>query len=95
MHSATVIRRHAAVLGLGALVSAFPYQSPPPKWMPHVLAFLASKAAGDGGAIGQTVKTVLADFKKTRQDTWATDVKVFTEEQLEQLEGVNWKSYFA
>lgn len=95
MNSATVIRRHAAVLGLGALVAAFPYQSPPPKWMPQVLALMAGRAAGDGGAIGQTVKTVLADFKKTRQDTWGTDMKVFTEEQLEQLEGVNWKSYFA
>lgn len=71
-----VIRRHAAVLGLGALVNAFPYATPPPEWMPEVLATLASRAAGDPGAIGKTVKTILADFKKTRQDTWATDQKV-------------------
>jgi proteasome activator subunit 4 len=71
-----VIRRHAAVLGLGALVTAFPYMTPPPEWMPEILALLASRAANDAGAIGKTVKTILADFKKTRQDTWITDQKV-------------------
>lgn len=71
-----VIRRHAAVLGLGALVNAFPYATPPPEWMPEVLAMLANRAANDAGAIGKTVKTILADFKKTRQDTWVTDQKV-------------------
>ncbi|KAG4027816.1 hypothetical protein MFRU_027g01040 [Monilinia fructicola] len=90
-----IIRRHAAVLGLGALVNAFPYATPPPEWMPEVLATLASRAANDAGAIGKTVKSVLADFKKTRQDTWVTDQKYFTSEQLEDLEGVLWKSYFA
>ncbi|KAK6610738.1 GPI mannosyltransferase [Botrytis cinerea] len=90
-----IIKRHAAVLGLGALVNAFPYATPPPEWMPEVLATLASRAANDAGAIGKTVKSVLADFKKTRQDTWVTDQKYFTPEQLEDLEGVLWKSYFA
>jgi proteasome activator subunit 4 len=75
-HNKQIIRRHAAVLGLGALVQAFPYQTPPPEWMPGVLAMLASRAASDAGAVGKTVKTILADFKKTRQDTWATDQKV-------------------
>ncbi|RKF63692.1 Proteasome activator complex subunit 4B [Erysiphe neolycopersici] len=90
-----VIRRHAAVLGLGALITAFPYTTPPPAWMPETLAILASKAANDPGSIGKTVKQILADFKKTRQDTWVTDQKYFTSEQLEDLEGVLWKSYFA
>ena len=71
-----VIRRHAAVLGLGALVTAFPYATPPPEWMPEILALLASRAANDAGAIGKAVKTILADFKKTRQDTWITDQRV-------------------
>ncbi|PQE33894.1 proteasome activator subunit 4 protein [Rutstroemia sp. NJR-2017a WRK4] len=93
--NAQIIRRHAAVLGLGALVNAFPYATPPPEWMPEVLALLASRAANDAGAVGKTVKSVLADFKKTRQDTWVTDQKYFTPEQLEDLEGVLWKSYFA
>ncbi|RKF51381.1 Proteasome activator complex subunit 4 [Golovinomyces cichoracearum] len=90
-----IIRRHAAVLGLGALITAFPYVTPPPEWLPETLAILASRAANDPGSIGKTVKQILADFKKTRQDTWATDQKYFTPEQLEDLEGVLWKSYFA
>ena len=73
-----IIRRHAAVLGLGALVTAFPYATPPPDWMPEVLALLASRAANDAGAICKAVKTILADFKKTRQDTWVTDQKVIS-----------------
>lgn len=71
-----VLTRHAAVLGLGALVQAFPYTSPPPEWLPGVLATLAGRASNDPGMVGKSVKTVLSDFKKTRQDTWHVDVKV-------------------
>jgi proteasome activator subunit 4 len=70
------LTRHAAVLGLGALVQAFPYTSPPPEWLPEVLATLAGRAASDLGMVGKSVKTILSDFKKTRQDTWQIDVKV-------------------
>ncbi|KAI9791333.1 MAG: hypothetical protein M1835_000422 [Candelina submexicana] len=94
-HSKVILTRHAAVLGLGALVQAFPYMSPPPTWLPEVLATLAVKAAADPGVVGKSAKTVLSDFKKTRQDTWHVDVKIFSPEQLEDLEGVLWKSYFA
>ena len=71
-----VIKRHAAVLGLGALVQAFPYTSPPPEWIPGVLTTLAIKAAGDAGVVGKSAKGIVSDFKKTRQDTWHIDVKV-------------------
>jgi proteasome activator subunit 4 len=71
-----VLTRHAAVLGLGALIQAFPYASPPPAWLPEVLATLAGRAAGDTGVVGKSVKSVLGEFKKTRTDTWAVDVKV-------------------
>lgn len=87
------IKRHAAVLGLGALVSAFPYKSPPPKWVPQILATLAS-ISSDPGMVGKSVKTFLGDFKNTRHDTWHIDAKAFTTEQLEDLEGVLWKNYF-
>jgi proteasome activator subunit 4 len=70
------LTRHAAVLGLGALVNAFPYTSPPPSWLPGVLATLALKAASDPGVVGKGVKQILSEFKKTRQDTWHIDVKV-------------------
>ncbi|KAH6843209.1 hypothetical protein B0I37DRAFT_214663 [Chaetomium sp. MPI-CAGE-AT-0009] len=90
-----IVRRHAAVLGLGALIEAFPYATPPPKWMPEVLAGLATRAANDPGVVGKATKGILAEFKKTRQDSWGVDQKYFTSEQLEDLEGVLWKSYFA
>ncbi|EGS19696.1 putative proteasome activator protein [Thermochaetoides thermophila DSM 1495] len=90
-----IVRRHAAVLGLGALVEAFPYATPPPRWMPEVLAHLATRAASDPGVVGKATKGILAEFKKTRQDSWGVDQKYFTSEQLEDLEGVLWKSYFA
>ncbi|KAI1211194.1 uncharacterized protein F4807DRAFT_458767 [Annulohypoxylon truncatum] len=90
-----IVRRHAAVLGLGSLVEAFPYATPPPSWMPEVLALLARRAASDPGVVGKATKGILSEFKKTRQDSWGVDQKYFTHEQLEDLEGVLWKSYFA
>ncbi|KAI0887756.1 uncharacterized protein GGS22DRAFT_88722 [Annulohypoxylon maeteangense] len=90
-----IVRRHAAVLGLGSLIEAFPYATPPPSWMPEVLALLARRAASDPGVVGKATKAILSEFKKTRQDSWGVDQKYFTHEQLEDLEGVLWKSYFA
>jgi proteasome activator subunit 4 len=71
-----VVRRHAAVLGLGALIEAFPYATPPPKWMPEVLATLANRAANDPGVVGKATKSILSEFKKTRQDSWTVDQRV-------------------
>jgi len=90
-----IVRRHAAVMGLGAMIEAFPYATPPPQWMPEVLAHLARHAASDPGIVGKATKSILSEFKKTRQDSWGVDQKYFTSEQLEDLEGVLWKSYFA
>ncbi|KAI1913479.1 Proteasome activator BLM10 [Ophidiomyces ophidiicola] len=94
-HTRLIITRHAAVLGLGALIQAFPYTSPLPQWMPGVLITLSTKAAGDPGIVGQSVKSIISEFKKTRQDTWHIDVKAFEPDQVEDLSGVLWKSYFA
>lgn len=74
-HNKLASTRHAAVLGLGALVQAFPYKSPPPSWIPEVLTTLANKANNDPGMVGKSVKSILSDFKKTRQDTWQLDLK--------------------
>ncbi len=71
----TIIRRHAAILGLGALVQAFPYVTPPPVWMPEVLARLARTSEGSG-VVEKSAKGVLADFKRVRQDSWGVDQKV-------------------
>lgn len=94
MDNSDVITLHGATLGLGALVHAFSFQSPPPKWIPDILTILSKKASGIPGAVGRTAKETLGKFKKTRQDTWHVDSKVFNESQMQDLEGVLWKSYF-
>lgn len=91
----SLLERHSSVLAIGALVGAFPYSSPPPSWIPELLATIAVKAAGDSGTVGKTAKQVLGDFKKTRQDTWHIDQTVFSQNQLDDLDGVLWKNYFA
>lgn len=85
---------HGATLGLGALVHAFSLISPPPKWIPNILTILSNKASGIPGIVGKSAKETLGKFKKTRQDSWHIDSKVFSEEQMHALEGVLWKSYF-
>lgn len=85
---------HGATLGLCALVEAYPYSTPPPKWLPDVLSLLEVKCTSYNGIISRAAKDTLSQFKKTRQDTWHIDSKFFTEEQLEDLEGVLYKSYY-
>lgn len=85
---------HGATLGLGALIHAFTFVSPPPPWIPQILTILSNKSSGIPGIVGKSAKETLGKFKKSRQDTWHVDSKVFTEEQLQDLEGVLWKSYF-
>lgn len=85
---------HGATLGLGSLIHAFSFLSPPPKWVPELLTMLANKSSGIPGLVGKTAKDSLSKFKKTRQDTWHVDSKVFNETQMQDLEGVLIKSYF-
>lgn len=94
MENDDIIKLHGATLGLGALVHAFAFSSPPPKWVPKILTTLANKSTGIPGIVGKTAKESLGKFKKNRQDSWHIDSKVFTEEQIQDLEGVLWKSYF-
>ncbi|CDO95902.1 unnamed protein product [Kluyveromyces dobzhanskii CBS 2104] len=85
---------HGAVLGLGAIVEAFPYVSPLPKWIPENMALLASWARTNG-MCGADAKNILSRYKKVRADTWHLDRFQFTSEQLEDMEGVLWNSYYA
>ncbi|KAJ5631363.1 uncharacterized protein N7484_011463 [Penicillium longicatenatum] len=80
---------------LGCSGSGVPLQQPPPHWMPEALTTLSIRAAHDPGVVGSSVKSIISEFKKTRQDTWHIDAKAFTPDQLEDLSGVLWKSYFA
>ncbi|KAJ3175354.1 hypothetical protein HDU87_006306 [Geranomyces variabilis] len=80
--AAKVAKKHAAVLGLAALVQAFPYDVPP--WMPDVLVALA-KCVGDSVPIGPSVSKTFADFRRTHQDNWQTHLTAFDEDQRELL----------
>lgn len=85
---------HGAVVGLSSVVNAFPYIQPIPKWIPESLSILSGWTRFTG-FIGQAVKNAITDFKKNRSDTWHIDKEYFTLDQLEDLEGVNWRSYYA
>ncbi|SCU97999.1 LAMI_0F12486g1_1 [Lachancea mirantina] len=85
---------HGSVIGLGAVISAFPYVFPLPQWIPRQLSFLASWARTSGVA-GAAAKEIISGFKKVRADTWHVDRAVFTSDELEDLEGVTWRSYYA
>ncbi|KAH3685187.1 hypothetical protein WICPIJ_003848 [Wickerhamomyces pijperi] len=89
-----MIKLHGSTIGIGALISAFPYASPPPEWMPEQV-YTLTKVSSVSGLVGKSAKDILSNFKKLRADTWHIDRESFTEEQLEGLEGVLWRSYFA
>ncbi|CAL9728104.1 proteasome activator Blm10p [Monosporozyma unispora] len=92
--SKTDVKIHASILGIGAIISAFPYVFPLPKWIPKELAYISSWARTTG-FVGTSAKNVISEFKKVRVDTWNFDRTVFTSEELEDLEGVLWRSYYA
>lgn len=92
--SKTDTRIHSTILGIGAIISAFPYVYPLPKWIPTELSLISSWARTTG-IVGTTTKNIISQFKKVRVDTWVYDRAVFTSEELEDLEGVLWRSYYA
>jgi proteasome activator subunit 4 len=44
--------------------------------MPEALTTLSTRAANDPGVVRSSVKSIISEFKKTRQDTWHIDAKV-------------------
>lgn len=92
--SKTDIKIHGSIIALGAIISAFPYIFPLPRWIPEELSKLASWARTSGLA-GRSAKDTISEFKKVRADTWNFDRTEFTTDELEDLEGVLWRSYYA
>lgn len=78
-----LLEAHSAVLGASALISAWPYEVP--SWLPELLIATLSKFSTSRAPVSTTVKDMLAQFRKTHQDTWAEDQKKFTSEQLQDL----------
>mmetsp|Transcript_12243 Transcript_12243/g.17765 ORF Transcript_12243/g.17765 Transcript_12243/m.17765 type:complete len:109 (+) Transcript_12243:1-327(+) len=79
---AAVQRRHAGVLGLAALVGAYPYDVP--SWMPEILVLLAQHVV-DPMPIRQTVRKTFGEFWRTHQDTWPMLKERFSENDLNTL----------
>lgn len=76
-------KRHAAILGICAIVDSFPYTVE--KWMPVLLTDVLAEHTYDPIPVSTTVRKCASNFKKTHQDTWHEDSKRFTEEQLSAL----------
>ncbi|KAJ4476693.1 hypothetical protein J3R30DRAFT_3704168 [Lentinula aciculospora] len=76
-------QRHAAILGICALVDSYPYTVE--KWMPELLTNVLAEHTYDPIPISTTVHKCARNFKKTHQDTWHEDSQKFDDQQLAAL----------
>lgn len=74
---------HSAILGIGALLDAYPYSCP--SWVPGLITSVLSKHTHSPLPVSSTVHKIAMNFKKTHQDTWAEDSKKFGEDELSAL----------
>lgn len=74
---------HSAILGVKALIEAFPYSVP--HWCPDLITDVLARHTYDPIPISTTVRNCASSFKKTHQDTWHEDALHFNEEQLQAL----------
>ncbi|KAG9011119.1 hypothetical protein FRB94_009262 [Tulasnella sp. JGI-2019a] len=74
---------HAAILGVTALIDAFPYSVP--SWLPELIGDVLSRHAYDPIPVSRTIRKCAAKFKETHQDTWHEDSLKFNEEQMSAL----------
>jgi len=93
-YNAALRQRHAAVLGVCALVESYPYTVE--KWMPELLTGFLAEHTYDPIPISTTVRKCASNFKKTHQDTWHEDAKRFSDEQMAALSTLlTGSSYYA
>ncbi|EXK26564.1 hypothetical protein FOMG_16888 [Fusarium oxysporum f. sp. melonis 26406] len=84
------IEHHAAVLELGALVTASVRDDAPlPNWIGEIVELLSKYAAANRGMAARDAGIIVGNFKSSRQASWVDDKKNFTEEQLMYMEGVS------
>lgn len=94
-HSKDLIQAHGGVLGLSAIVLAFPYSVP--EFLPGVLMTICRFATDKNATIRvsirsvtscelhrlqEAVKRALSEFKRTHQDSWREHEQQFNEDQL-------------
>ncbi|KAM6497955.1 hypothetical protein JOM56_005903 [Amanita muscaria] len=82
-YNKAIRQRHAAILGICALVESYPYTVE--KWMPDLLCNVLAEHTYDPIPISTTVRKCARNFKTTHQDTWHEDCKRFDEDQLATL----------
>lgn len=88
-----MMEKHSGVLGLCALIGACPYDIP--EWLPDVLATVAQHSS-DPNPIRDTIKATFAEFWRTHQDDFWKHKDLFTEDQLNAIDGMSISpSYFA
>jgi hypothetical protein len=81
------------VLGLAAVVLAFPYSLP--GQVPSAVAQLTCHVSR-GGVVGDMAKFTVTDFKRSHHDSWQQQKRLFTADELDDLEGsVSSASYFS
>jgi proteasome activator subunit 4 len=74
------IMRHSGILGLSAIVKAFPYTLP--DFLPPLLVLLAQFSNDQVQQIRETVRKTFAEFWKGHGDMWHIQKKKFSEDQL-------------
>ncbi|KAI5124439.1 hypothetical protein M0805_008323 [Coniferiporia weirii] len=82
-YAAALRKRHAAILGICALVDSFPYTVE--SWMPSLLTDVLAERTYDPTPVSTAVRRCASSFKKTHHDTWHEDVKRFSDDQLSAL----------
>ncbi|KAF8624763.1 hypothetical protein AX15_005657 [Amanita polypyramis BW_CC] len=93
-YNKAIRQRHAAILGICALVDSYPYTIE--KWMPDLLTNVLAEHTYDPIPISTTVRNCARNFKRTHQDTWHEDSKKFNEDQLAALSTLlTGSSYYA
>ncbi|KAJ7462702.1 hypothetical protein B0H11DRAFT_2310714 [Mycena galericulata] len=89
-----VRQRHAAILGVCALVDSVPYTVE--KWTPDLLTNILAEHTYDPAPISTTVRKCARNFSRTHRDTWHEDSSRFNEDQLAALSTLlTGSSYYA
>ncbi|KZP32253.1 hypothetical protein FIBSPDRAFT_907345 [Athelia psychrophila] len=82
-YNRAIRQRHAAILGICALVDSYPYTVE--KWMPGLMTTVLAEHTYDPIPISTTVRKCASNFRRTHQDTWHEDSKKFNDHQLAAL----------
>ncbi|KAH7914507.1 hypothetical protein BJ138DRAFT_1143879 [Hygrophoropsis aurantiaca] len=94
VYNAAIRQRHAAVIGICALIDSFPYTIE--TWMPTLLTTVMLEHTYDPIPISTTLHKCASNFRKTHQDTWHEDSRKFTDDQLAALSTLlTGSSYYA